>query len=350
MPAVSIIMPAYNAEKTLAKAIDSILVQTLEDIELIIINDGSKDETLAIAKKYAEKDSRVRIINKEINEGLSAARNSGISISTGEYIGTIDSDDWAEADMFERLYNGVNGGDVAVIGYFHDSMAEDGTVAVSTKNCVPKALFTDRPEEIVKWAVSLDNMRLFAYCCNKIYKRTLLQEDNSLKFADIPFIEDFKFNCNVWSKLNSMALVEGCGFHYIKQSESALTQRYVPEFYNLMEERYCLIRGLFQGKYEIPQDTMEKMATVHVKHLFAAITRYFNPVAGFSSKKIKDKIRKILESESCNEAIKHAKGSRKQEKVCNMVMKTKKVFLVYLFAKIIYKMQNSKGKLFDKVK
>ena len=91
--AVSVIVPAYNAEKTLERALSSILAQTLKQIEVIVVDDGSRDATREIARKFSAQDSRVRVIEKDVNEGLSAARNSGIAAATGEYIGFVDSDD-----------------------------------------------------------------------------------------------------------------------------------------------------------------------------------------------------------------------------------------------------------------
>ena len=97
MPKVSIILPVYNVEKYLSQCLDSIVNQTLKDFECICINDGSPDNSLAILKEYASKDSRIKIINQE-NKGQSSARNVGMNFSKGKYIAFIDSDDWISTD------------------------------------------------------------------------------------------------------------------------------------------------------------------------------------------------------------------------------------------------------------
>lgn len=102
--AVSVIVPVYKAEKFLHKCVDSILSQTLKNIELILVNDGSPDDSLEICKEYEKKDSRVKVINKE-NGGAASARNAGLNIASGEYIGFVDSDDYIDKDMYETLYN-----------------------------------------------------------------------------------------------------------------------------------------------------------------------------------------------------------------------------------------------------
>lgn len=99
---LSIILPVYNAEAYLDRAIESILGQTLKEIEIIAVQDGSKDNSLALLRKWEGKDSRIRILNKE-NEGVSAARNDGIKLAKGEYITFVDADDYLEQDSYQKI-------------------------------------------------------------------------------------------------------------------------------------------------------------------------------------------------------------------------------------------------------
>lgn len=101
---VSIIIPCYNVEKFIEKTLESAINQTLKDIEIIVINDGSTDNTLSIIEKYAIKDERIKIVNQK-NKGLSASRNVGIRLAKGEYIQHLDGDDWLEAETCEFAYN-----------------------------------------------------------------------------------------------------------------------------------------------------------------------------------------------------------------------------------------------------
>ena len=103
---ISIIVPVYNVEKYLSRCVDSILNQTFTDFECILVDDGSPDNCGKICDEYAKKDKRIRVIHKE-NGGLSDARNAGIDIAQGEYIGFVDSDDWIHPQMYEILYNGI---------------------------------------------------------------------------------------------------------------------------------------------------------------------------------------------------------------------------------------------------
>ena len=114
MPQVSVIVPVYNTEKYLAECVNSILAQTLRDIEVILVDDGSTGSSPAMCDAYAEKDSRVKVIHK-VNGRAATARNAGMKIAQGEYIAFVDSDDWISPDMYEQML--ASGADVCLCDY-----------------------------------------------------------------------------------------------------------------------------------------------------------------------------------------------------------------------------------------
>ena len=103
-PKISVIVPVYNVDRYLEICIDSLINQTYDNLEIILINDGSTDDSKLICEKYLKLDKRIKLINQK-NKGVSSARNNGIRNSSGEYIVFVDSDDWVDLDYFERLYN-----------------------------------------------------------------------------------------------------------------------------------------------------------------------------------------------------------------------------------------------------
>ena len=107
MPKVSIIIPFYNTEKYIGKCLETVVNQTLDDIEVICVNDCSTDNSLDVVYDFANKDKRIKVINNPLNMKQGASRNIGIKMATGEYIGFIDSDDWIDLDYFEKLYVAV---------------------------------------------------------------------------------------------------------------------------------------------------------------------------------------------------------------------------------------------------
>ncbi|UJF15261.1 glycosyltransferase [Jeotgalibaca sp. MA1X17-3] len=118
---VSIIVPVYNVEKYLKKSIESLMNQTLKDIEIILVNDGSTDNSLFICKQYEKKDFRIKVIDKN-NGGVSSARNIGIELASGQYIGFIDPDDWIEPEMYEKMYSKIEKtkSDVCICNYIKE--------------------------------------------------------------------------------------------------------------------------------------------------------------------------------------------------------------------------------------
>ena len=114
MPKVSIVVPIYNVEKYLRECLDSIVNQTLKDIEIICVNDGSTDSCPQILEEFSKKDNRIKVINKA-NSGYGASMNIGLAAATGEYIGIVESDDFVKTNMFEDLYNLAKENDADVV-------------------------------------------------------------------------------------------------------------------------------------------------------------------------------------------------------------------------------------------
>ena len=166
MAKVSVIVPIYNNEKYLKECLDSICNQTLTDIEIICVNDGSEDNSLKIIEEYKQKDNRIILINQD-NLGVSAARNNGIKIATGEYIGFVDSDDYIDNDFYEKLYNAAkhNDSDMAVAGIIRFKGAR--------KRYMLKFNEKLRLTNINK-IMQLCRIPRQCYTVNKIYKRNLL--------------------------------------------------------------------------------------------------------------------------------------------------------------------------------
>ena len=128
---LSVIVPVYNAENELKKSIESILSQTEKNIEIILVDDGSSDNSLYICKEFEKKDRRIKVIHQE-NAGVSVARNTGIEVATGEYIGFVDSDDWIELNMYERLLSEAQRSGADVVMCDATSVYDDGQSRVDT--------------------------------------------------------------------------------------------------------------------------------------------------------------------------------------------------------------------------
>ena len=186
---VSIIIPVYNMEQYLRQCLDSIAVQTLADIEIICIDDCSTDSSLSILNEYAQKDSRFIVVEQEFNQGQGAARNKGIELAKGEYIGFVDPDDWLDANMYEKMYNQAKTLDSEVVMCNLKMYRESENKyfdAQFIRNANEDFSF-DYPEYPVNVNLDrhyIDDMLLVSphYCWNKIYNRDFII-NNNIKFS-----------------------------------------------------------------------------------------------------------------------------------------------------------------------
>ena len=184
MPKLSVIVPIYNVEEYLANCIESILNQTFKDFELILINDGSTDNSLEICYRYRDRDKRINVINKK-NGGVSSARNIGIEISKGEYIAFVDPDDDIEINMYEELMGIMenNNVDIVVSGFKFINLINNTSEKFNIYNRTNRII--KRKEinnEILIDILNLDNCYGYGMysCCNKIYKKELFFKYNTL--------------------------------------------------------------------------------------------------------------------------------------------------------------------------
>lgn len=195
MPKVSIIMPTYNVEKYFRECLDSIVNQTLEDIEIIPVDDGSPDNCGAIMDEYAAKDKRVKPIHQK-NGGYGSAVNNGIAAATGEYIGIVETDDFCDLQMFEKLYNKAKNfdADVCKCGFNTYNSRTEGIKVRKWKNWLEDIeSFPDNKTCTIKELAGL--MNFHASIWSNIYKREFLLENNikvnstqGASYQDYPFM------------------------------------------------------------------------------------------------------------------------------------------------------------------
>jgi glycosyltransferase involved in cell wall biosynthesis len=189
MPKVSVIIPVYNAEKYLRKCLDSVVNQTLRDIEIICVNDGSTDGSFATLEEYAKKDSRIVIINQN-NGGLSCARNSGLGITKAEYITFIDSDDWVELNMCEIFYNTIEKKNVDIVIGAVNVIKDDSSDELVEKRANTATQYYDSlniPRGKYKFGGRFMDFRASAW--GKLYKKSIIDKHN-FRFPDGLINED----------------------------------------------------------------------------------------------------------------------------------------------------------------
>ena len=208
MPKVSVIVPVYNVEKYLRQCLDSLVNQTLQDIEIICINDGSTDGSPDILKKYAKKDSRIKVFSKA-NSGYGATMNWGLSKASAEYIGIVESDDFIEPDMYEKLYSKAKDNNLDLIRccYFEYKTADNSNSIVENKWVPKNKIFCPLEEQSPFFQAP-------AIWCN-LFKKEMI-EKNNIRFLETPgaSYQDTSFAFKLYASAKSFMMIEDALLHY----------------------------------------------------------------------------------------------------------------------------------------
>lgn len=219
-PAVSVLVPIYNVEKYLEECLDSIINQTLTNIEIICINDGSTDNSLKIIKKYAKNDPRIVIISKK-NSGYGDSMNKGLKKATGEYIGIVESDDWIELDALEKLYKLAKDNNVEVVkaNYYNyyttpEKAAQDGTIFHLVNSSEANKVINPRENQSIFYQKPA--------IWTGLYKKEFL-DTNTIQFLPSPgaSYQDTGFSFKVWSSAEKVYFTEEAFLHYRQDNEAS---------------------------------------------------------------------------------------------------------------------------------
>ncbi len=231
---ISIIIPVYNVEKYIKKCVDSIINQTYKNLEIILVDDGSSDNSGKICDEYKKRDYRIKVIHKE-NGGLSDARNKGVEIATGKYIGFVDSDDYIEENMYNILLNElkVNNADVSICSY--KKIREDYYKVDCKQSCekIIKILDNIKAIELLLSDTYIDN-----YAWNKLYKKELF---NNIKYPYGKKMEDLGTTYKIFSKAKKIVYTNYIGYFYLQRNSSILHNidaNFIQDIKELINERY----------------------------------------------------------------------------------------------------------------
>lgn len=270
---LSIIIPCYNGEKYLKECLDSVINQTFRDTEIICVNDGSTDGSLAILEEYAKLDDRIKIVNKE-NGGLAAARNAGMNAATGEYFAFVDCDDILELNAYESAMKHIEKADIVCFGI---KLFGEGNLAQRNRdNNYYKVRYKGKkaltPKIILKTDVS---------ACNKIFKKSIIDE-NQIKFPDGLNYEDAEFYCKYISCSKTAYYLNERFYNYRRTGDSIMSTTFsgTPKAIHHL----CVVNNIFE--FWLKNNYLFKNERMFVK----IFLRYFNSAYNFSTKEMRPKV------------------------------------------------------------
>ncbi len=254
MPKISVIVPVYNVEKLLSRCLDSILSQTLSDIEVICVDDCSPDNSIGILQKYQAQDGRVKVLQHSVNKRQGGARNTGLDIAQGEYVGFVDSDDYLDADFYEKLYDAAkeSGSDLAITGIIKHRKNVSRTVISFPEQKV----FAEKNEKFKACKCPPE-----FHPVNKIYKRSMLVE-NGIRFQEKVMFEDIDFVARSIFASNRVVTVPGTCYRYIYNGESTVKGK---ETAKKQADRYITRKNFVKFAQDNGIDIPERYKNIPVK-------------------------------------------------------------------------------------
>ncbi len=259
MPKVSVIVPVYNVEKYLEKCLNSLVSQTLDDIEIIVVNDGSPDNSQKIIDSFGKKYPKlVKGYIKE-NGGLSDARNYGLNYATGEYIGFVDSDDYVEPTMFEKMYNKAIEGNFDVVACDINSIEEGKTKYISS--LVRNDLFTKN--DIKKQMIDI-----YPVAWNKLYKKSLF--DDGIRFKKNIWYEDVEFLYRLFPYITSIGVIKEPLINYVQRTGS-ISNVFDERLYNCVDNWNGIIE--FYKKNNVFDEYYDELEYCYVRYLLATFIK-----------------------------------------------------------------------------
>lgn len=237
---VSVIIPVYNAEKYLKKCIDSVLSQTLKEIEIILVDDGSTDNSINILDEYDKNFKNIKVIHQQ-NSGPAKARNVGIENATGKYIGFVDSDDYLSNDMYETLYNIATQNNIDIVtGDYFTVNAGNQTTSSHFKMPSNQIIYKDEIHNLITHA---NESRILWFAGKGIYKNKIIK-DNKITYPPLKLGEETLFVLDCMLSAESMYYINK-PFYYYEQTPNSLTRTKHKE--NLLQQ----LEGLYVHKKEI---------------------------------------------------------------------------------------------------
>lgn len=287
---ISVIIPFYNAEKYLAKCLESVVSQTLKEIEIILIDDCSLDNSGNIANEFAQKDERIEPIANSKNQGQGFSRNMGVKISKGEYIAFVDSDDWLELQMFENLYKKAKETDSDIIkGQFYQIFDE--------KNEKYAYKYLVEFDKVYKYSDNPLNLlgNIVSTVWGGIYKKEFLQE-KGLKFNSTRQAEDTLFHWQSFIEAKKIIFDENYYYNYNKGNENSDTRK-IKKYYSFVLENLESIKAFIFEK-----GLQKELANAYILKCFIFYTFMLKPALNpFVIKKTHKKMLELIKDFNQND-------------------------------------------------
>ncbi len=369
-PVFSIIIPVYNAQKYIRKAIESVRNQTFSKWELLLVTDCPQDASRLICQEYSGRDERIRHIELPENGGAAHARNTGIAMAEGTYITFMDADDYVCDTMLEVVYGVLknHSAKLTVLGALEEYYNAEGQI-IDKKELLPvksgeaqaltfdnsgkeeglTVLFLRGQEGVRAQVIELERKTLYGYLWNKFYDAEYLKKQK-LEMADMPLLEDAKFNVQYMQEIDSMNLINLAAYHYCKRNNASLTNKAVPDYYKIHRAHVDMLFSQQIGWGMADAKTRGILGEIYGRYIVSAMTRNCTKDSGMSHSDRKQFMKDVFSDYLFEELIIYGQGNGFFNGMLLVVLKTKSVILNLMAARVIYFVKNKLPGVFAKLR
>lgn len=348
-PMVSVIIPAYNVEGYVARAIESMQRQTFTDYEMLVVDDGSTDRTGDIIGQFTRHDLRIVDFHTP-NGGAPAARNLALNYARGKYVYFMDADDWAEPSMLADMVSLAERDhlELVVAGFYIDTYYGRGDEHTSELKSRPSATYPTQHEFRVAAAKMFDQNLLYPPW-NKLFLRERI-ERLGLRFRDT-FWDDFPFVLDFIRDVERVGVTEHAYYHFIRQREESETARWRPDMYQKREEEHTWMLDLYRH-WGLDGDpaSMEVVQRRYIERLVGCIENVCNPSCDLSVQEKLDAIEEMISSERAQIAVALAQPRSRMMKTMLVPIKTQNAKLAYREGCIISFVKTRNTRIFATLK
>lgn len=284
LPFFSIIMPVYNATAYFQDAVKSILSQSYENFELLIVDDCSTDDSYNLCLKVADADKRVKVFKTSKNGGPAVARNFALRFCRGAYITFVDSDDYVDDKLLEIAAHSLKSRviDCLKMGVIEEYIDGKGKIQLVKRVSMKDAVYVGK-ESIFKEIVRMDSMVLFGYPCNGFYKREIVETNNINFNEELMFNEDFHFNIDYFKHISTLKCLSYCGYHYEKRlGGNSLSMGRISNYYEISILRINAFLQFLPNQYIISNETNELIYWMYVRLVYSSLERKLNEKANLN--------------------------------------------------------------------
>ena len=277
-PLISVIVPIYNVEEYISECIESIIGQTYQNIQIILVDDGSKDQSGAICDQFALIDNRIEVIHQP-NRGLVVARKRGLERAQGNYIGFVDGDDFVETNMYEKLLEEMQKSNA---DFVHSCFIKNGEAWIPFKKIVLNLTKAEEKEKIIRTAVFGNECYLAPSIWSKLFKAHVIQECYSQVPDSAQYGEDLINLCVCIEKCNKVVLMDEAYYHYRYRGESITNEKNLKGLENVFTYygNVCAVLSRYKCYEELKTLLMENVCTNILRKL-RAISKYDFQIAQF---------------------------------------------------------------------